>query len=478
MNFDSFEFLFVFLPICILSFWSFINLKKKNFAIISLILFSLFFYAWFEVKFLFLIIISVVFNYFFSNYLTETRSFNKKKLLYIGIFLNIFILIIFKYTNFIISNLNEIFNADIILLNLIFPLALSFYTLQQITYLVDRYQNPKIKISLKKYFLYVTFFPQLIAGPIVLLSQVNRQWENILKTKNIFENFYKGLFFISIGLIKKTLISQKFSVIADLGFNNYENISLVSAWIASISFSLQFYFDFSAYSDIAVGLALLFNIYLPLNFNSPLKSLSIKEFWTRWHITLSNFINHYMFIPTLKIFKSLNLIKISFSTILIMTIIGLWHGPSINYIFFGFLHGLGLATNTYLSNKNINFLPIENNKIRNTICWILTFSFVNISFIYFRSTSFSQANEIVFGLFSFDNFYNNDLLIEYLKNSIIAKIIIISSLIIFLKNSYEIVSKIKLNLLNSIILAFSYLLIIYIIMYNSTRVNKFIYFNF
>ena len=194
MNFDSFEFLLVFLPICILSFWIFINLKKKNFAITSLILFSLFFYAWFEVKFLFLIIISVLFNYFFSNYLTETRSFNKKKLLYIGVFLNIFIFIIFKYTNFIISNLNEIFNADIILLNLIFPLALSFYTLQQITYLVDRYQNPKIKISLKKYFLYVTFFPQLIAGPIVLLSQVNRQWENILKTKNIFENFYKGLF--------------------------------------------------------------------------------------------------------------------------------------------------------------------------------------------------------------------------------------------------------------------------------------------
>ena len=168
----------------------------------------------------------------------------------------------------------------------------------------------------------------------------------------------------------------------------------------------------------------------------------------------------------------------SFSTILIMTIIGLWHGPSVNYIFFGFLHGLGLAINTYLSNKNINFLPIENNKLRNVICWILTFSFVNITFIYFRSSSFSQANEIVFGLFSFNNFYNNDLLINYLRNSIIAKIIIISSLIIFLKNSYEIISKIKINLLNSIILALSYLFIIYIIMYNSTRVNKFIYFNF
>lgn len=478
MNFDSFEFLLCFLPITLFLYWFSIKFKKEKIAIISLILCSLFFYAYFELKFLLLIIASVLFNYYFSNFISISKAKSKKKFLFIGILINIFVLIIFKYTNFLIFNFNKIFNEDLLSFNLIFPLALSFYTLQQITYLVDRYQNPNIKISLKKYFLYVTFFPQLIAGPIVLLSQVNDQWNNILKTKNIYENFYKGLFFIAIGLFKKVLISQKFSNIADLGFNNYENISFISAWISSISFSLQFYFDFSAYSDIAVGLALLFNIKLPFNFNSPFKSLSIKEFWTRWHITLSNFINYYMFIPTLKIFNNITLNKITFSTILIMSIIGLWHGPSINYLIFGLLHGLGLAFNTYYSKINFDIFNGVNVKVKKIIFWILTFSFINLTFVYFRSETFFQANQIIYGLLGLNDLFNNDQLITYLSSKSIGKFIILTSIIIFFKNSNEIISNLKINFINSLLLSSLFLIVFYLIMYNSMHANKFIYFKF
>lgn len=478
MNFDSFEFLLCFLPIVLFFYWFSIKYKKKNIATISLILGSLFFYGYFELKFIFLIISSILFNYYYSNLISKLNLKLKKKFLFFGILINILILIIFKYTNFFIFSFNQIFNEDLLSFNLIFPLALSFYTLQQITYLVDRYQNPNIKISLKRYFLYVTFFPQLVAGPIVLLSQVNSQWENILKPKNLYENFYKGLFFIAIGLFKKTLISQKFSVLADLGFNNYENISFVSAWISSISFSFQFYFDFSAYSDIAVGLALLFNIKLPFNFNSPLKSLSIKEFWTRWHITLSNFINHYMFIPVLKIFKNLTLNKIAFSTILIMSIIGLWHGPSINYLIFGLLHGLGLAFNTFYSKKNFDIFFGINVKIKKIIFWTLTFLFVTITFVYFRSETFFQANQIIYGLIGFNDMFNYDQLIIYLSSKSIGKFVIFTSIIIFFKNSNEIISSIKINFINTLILSFLFLIIFYLIMYNAIIANKFIYFNF
>jgi len=478
MNFDSLEFLICFLPICLLFYWISVIKKKKNLAIYFLILFSLFFYAWFELKFLALIVGSVLFNYYFSYFFLNSRTKYKKKFLFLGIFINILVLVIFKYSNFIILNINHLFNNDFIFLNLIFPLALSFYTLQQITYLVDKYQNFQIQISLKKYFLYVVFFPQLVAGPIVLLNQISSQWDNILKTKNIYESFFKGLFFISIGLLKKILISQKFSEIADLGFNNFENISFISAWICSISFTLQFYFDFSAYSDIAVGLALLFNIKLPLNFNSPLKSLSVKDFWTRWHITLSNFINHYMFIPTLKIFNKINLVKVISSTIIIMAIIGLWHGPSLNYLVFGLLHGCALGFNTFTSQKKINLIPFNNQKIENVISWFFTFIFINFTFIFFRSETFFQANELVMGLVGLNDFFAVDDLINYFKNSITPRIIMIFSMIIFFNNSSQIISKIKINYANSIILVLLFLSIIYLIMYNSVYVNKFIYFNF
>ena len=478
MNFDSLEFLFCFLPISLIFFWYFIKIKKENLAILSIIICSLFFYAWFELKFLPLIILSILFNYFYSKLFSNTKIKSKKNILIFGIFINIIILVIFKYSNFVIVNINQFVDNNFVLLNLIFPLALSFYTLQQITFLVDSYQNQGIKVSLKKYFLYVSFFPQLIAGPIVLFNQVNNQWDNILKSDKILENFYKGLFFIAIGLFKKVVISQKLSIMANLGFDNYENISLVSSWISSICFTLQFYFDFSAYSDIAIGLALLFNIKLPINFNSPLKSYSVQEFWTRWHITLSNFINFYMFIPTLRLFNNLTLIKTVFSIIIIMTIIGFWHGPSYNYIIFGLLHGIALAINTVLKNKNITLIPFKDTFSNKFLCWLITFLFINITFIFFRSETLIQSLSMSGAFFGKNSFFESDLLIEYIINSLTPKIILFSFFLIFLKNSSEIVNNLKINVQNSILLSSLFLIITYVIMYNSEVLNKFIYFNF
>ena len=478
MNFDSIEFLFIFLPFVVLFFWFLVKLEKKILATYFLIGSSLFFYSYIEIKFLPLILFSIFFNFFLSNIIRKSKKILKKKYLVLGILINILILLIFKYSNFIIEIINQVFNSSFSNYNLIFPIALSFYTLQQITYLVDTFEDSKLKVSLSKYFLYVSFFPQLLAGPIVLFRQINEQWDEFYKVQNIFANIFMGLFLIFIGLFKKIIISQKFSIMADMGFNNYENISLVSAWISSLCFTMQFYFDFSAYSDIAIGLGLLFNIKLPINFNSPFKSLSITEFWTRWHITLSNFINYYMYMPTLKLYNNLTLNKSVLSTILIMGIIGLWHGPSINYLVFGLLHRFALGLNTYFRHSKIALISKLNIKTKKIFFWLITFLFINLTFIYFRSETLLQANQMVLSLFGLNTIYEPDVLINYIKSSFIPKIILFSFFLIFCRNSSEILSTLKINVKSTIILSFLMIIVTYVIIYSLSNANKFIYMNF
>ena len=473
MLFNSVNFIFIFLPL-VFSIYIFLRkFKNQNYLKIYLILSSLFFYGFYEVLFFPLIISSIVFNYLLSIQIKKNK-YRKKLFLIFGIIINILVLFSFKYSNFFISLFNSFSEQEVKFLNLIFPLALSFFTLQQITFLVDNYEDDKIKCNFINYCFYVTFFPQLVAGPILLFKNIYPQLENKSLLKFELKDQCIGIYLISLGLFKKVIISDFFSKYSELIFTHEKNLSLIDAWIGSISFSMQFYYDFSAYSDLAVGLALIFGIKIMNNFNSPFKAQSIIDFWQRWHISLTNFINAYMYTPLIRSVKNISMTKIYIITVLIMTIIGFWHGPSINYIFFGFMHGLALVINRFYRRFGINMGSFINK--------ILTLIFVNISFVFFRSDSFFGAVNIVKSMFNFETlFYFQKLFTIFSRIDLILFFLIFSIvffLILFQKNSKEISETFKISKKNLTVTILLFLISSFSLINNYGTENRFIYFEF
>jgi|TARA_B110000037_G_scaffold32605_1_gene39297 D-alanyl-lipoteichoic acid acyltransferase DltB (MBOAT superfamily) len=453
MLFNSFIYLFLFLPIFFIIFFF---IEKRIVSKFSILVANLIFYSWLNFKFVFIITFSVLINYFFSKFfLSEDKKLpiNKKSALIIAILFNISLLIFFKYLDFLIININYLFGSSFKEFILPFPLALSFFTLQQITFLVNCYDKQIIKVKFIDYFNYVSFFPQLIAGPIVLFKDLNYKL-NIKNRKINYSNIYKGLTFISIGLFKKIVIADNLFHLSDYGFTNLDNITIIDSWIASTAFSLQFYFDFSGYADIAIGSALLFNIRLPINFNSPFKSVSVIDFWKRWHITLSNFITNYMYFPLIKYFENKYFYNI-FSIILVMTVAGIWHGPRWTYVIFGLMHGLALSFN-HLFNFRLNKI----------ISIFITFIFVNFSFVFFNSKTINNALNMISKMFKFNNLEYN-----YNLNNIL--FIFFAMIIVFcLKNSNKIFN-IKPSFKNTFLI-----IILLIVSIFNLEEKRFIYFDF
>jgi alginate O-acetyltransferase complex protein AlgI len=275
--FNSYEFIFAFLPI---TFFIYFAIKSEQISKLFLLFASLFFYSWWNILYLPILLASISINYILGLQLTKKKN---KKLLFVGISGNLALLGYFKYSDFFIENINFIFNSETELLNIALPLAISFFTFQQIAYLIDSYREDTKEYSFLNYSVFVSFFPQLIAGPIVHHKEMMPQFER--KKKIDFENISLGLFIFSIGLFKKVVIADTFAVWANGGFSGVD-LDFFEAWVTSLSYTFQLYFDFSGYADMAIGLALLFNIRLPINFNSPYKALNIQDFWRRWHITL------------------------------------------------------------------------------------------------------------------------------------------------------------------------------------------------
>ncbi len=406
MLFNSYEFIFIFLPI---SFFVYFFLNKKRLTTASkgwLVFVSLFFYSWWNIVYLPLILISILFNYAITNTMIEydeskKNYYSKKTVFRFGLAFNIGFLIYFKYMDFFITNVNTLINLEIPLFHLALPLAISFFTLQQIAFLVDSYEGLVKERNFLDYTIFVTFFPQLIAGPIVHHSEMMPQFRIMRnKVKNI-KNIVIGLFIFSIGLFKKVVIADTFSVWVTNGFNRTEIITFVEAWMTSLSYTFQLYFDFSGYSDMAIGAALLFNIQIPKNFNSPLKSTGIIEFWQRWHITLSNFITVYIYTPIVKTFNKLTFHKAMIATIITFLIAGLWHGASWMFIIFGGLHGLGLIVNHYWKKNKM--------KLNNILAWFITFNFVNITFVFFRAEELEDAINILKMMFMFTEVNINEI---------------------------------------------------------------------
>ena len=328
-----------------------------------------------------------------KTYNNKGKGFSRKSILTFGVILNLSLLGYFKYADFFIENINIAFSVNAEPLNLLLPLAISFFTFQQIAYLVDSYRQEIKEYNFLNYALFVTFFPQLIAGPIVHHKEMMPQFEKTRNKVKSYRNIAMGLFIFSIGLFKKVVIADTFAEWATNGFDVATTLNLFEAWATSLSYTFQLYFDFSGYTDMAIGLALLFNIRLPVNFNSPYKATNIQNFWRRWHITLSRFLRDYVYIPLggskKGSFRTYNNLMATF------VIGGLWHGAGWTFIFWGFLHGLALTVQKLWSKLGF--------KLWTWFAWFITFNFVNITWVFFRAEEWDDAVKVLGSMFSLDN---------------------------------------------------------------------------
>ncbi len=488
MLFNSYGFIFVFLPITFFIYF-YLNHKRlteasKGFLVCS----SLFFYSWWNVAYLPIILSSMVFNYVIGRSLNrecnnKNKGFSKKLILFFGVTSNLLLLGYFKYSDFFIENINITLNANIGSLNLALPLAISFFTFQQISYLFDSHRQETEEYDFLNYALFVTFFPQLIAGPIVHHKEMMPQFAKIKNKVKNYRNIAMGLFIFSIGLFKKVVIADTFAAWATNGFDIATTLNLFEAWATSLSYTFQLYFDFSGYTDMAIGLALLFNIRLPINFNSPYKATNIQDFWKRWHITLSRFLRDYLYIPLggnrKGGFRTYNNLMATF------IIGGLWHGAGWTFIFWGFLHGLALIIQKLWGKLGI--------KLWTWLAWFITFNFVNIAWVFFRAKEWDDAIKVLSNMFSLNDVVLHPLLQnklsflsqygitfgEMFTNIMGTKWTIILIffafvLILLCKNSIQKLNSFKANMTSVI---FTSILFYYSII-SVNKISEFLYFNF
>jgi D-alanyl-lipoteichoic acid acyltransferase DltB (MBOAT superfamily) len=402
MIFNSYEFLVFFAAITSL-FW-FSKQVGENSSKFVLVFGSLFFYGWWKFEFLFLLLFSVAGNFIWGNYLRKKIEAGNSTVIAtsFGVIANLGLLGYFKYAGFFASSTNFLFNATLPVPDIILPLAISFFTFQQIAYLVDTGRGESPPHSLLDYALFVTFFPQLIAGPIVHHKEMLPQFAKTLSNRFSIADLNIGLAIFSFGLFKKVILADNIAPFADKLFDAAANgyaPTFLEAWGGALAYSLQIYFDFSGYSDMAIGIGRTFGIKLPLNFFSPYKSTSIIDFWRRWHITLSRFLRDHIYIPLGGSRRGRR--RRHFNLLLTMLLGGLWHGAGWTFVVWGGIHGVLLSINhgwRYLFRHKSNGVPVVPNIVKTTISVGATFFVVVIAWVFFRATSFDAALEILEGM--------------------------------------------------------------------------------
>ena len=497
MVFNSYHFIVFFLPI---TFFLYFGLNKRNLIVEGkawLVAASLFFYAYWNVKYLPLIIGSILVNFTIGTRLAKARhqpdclaekigTLSPRLVLTIGIIANLSLLGYFKYTDFFINNVNSLFGVHLALHNIALPLAISFFTFTQIIYLVDSYRGETADYDLLNYALFVTFFPHLIAGPIVHHQQIMPQFASRSTLICNYSNVLRGLLIFSTGFFKKVVIADTFGVWAAQGFDCGEPLNFFSAWAACLSYTFQLYFDFSGYCDMAIGASLLFNIILPVNFDSPYKALDIQDFWRRWHITLGQFLRNYLYIPLggnrcgeLRTYANL------FMTFVLG---GLWHGATWMFVIWGGLHGGALVIHR-LWTRFHKPLPAA-------FAWTVTFLFLNVGWVFFRAKSFSDALRLLRGMTDIHSIFTvasnirtsdlawggflSDALLNIFPGNLVGQLpvylaFIFAFYIITQNNSLDILHKTigKKDFLGGIVL---FVLSMYLMLGNASSV--FLYFNF
>ena len=410
MLFNSFEFIFIFLPITlILFFWlsNRVENVERQLPILLLIAASLVFYGRWKPSNLPLIILSIVVNYCLGYSLGNVikKSSTRKIVVTLGIIFNLSLISYFKYSNFILKNINQLIGTNFDLPTIVIPLAISFFTFQQIAYLIDAYRGETKEYDLRKYMLFVCFFPQLIAGPIVHHKEVLPQFEKASIYKFSQRTLSIGLTVFIAGLFKKVIFADRIAEYSNLAFaaaSQGIDLTFSESWVGALGYSLQLYFDFSGYSDMAIGAAYMFGIRLPLNFNSPYKAISIVDFWRRWHITLSHFLRDYLYIPLGGSRKG-ELRRYS-NLFITMLLGGLWHGAGWTFIFWGGLHGFYLVINhLYRSVRQGLGHNLKNDSwLLRGAGWLATFMAVVISWVFFKANSFEAAISILRSMFGFN----------------------------------------------------------------------------
>jgi D-alanyl-lipoteichoic acid acyltransferase DltB (MBOAT superfamily) len=406
MLFNSPEFIFLFVPIVVWGFFQVSHRVDSRWAIAWLVAGSLFFYGWWKPIYLILLVFSMGCNYLLGDFLTPERQIRipKKGLLTLGIGLNLALIGYFKYANFFLKTVNDIVSSDYSLQQIILPLGISFFTFQQIAYLVDAYRGETKEYNLLNYCLFVSFFPQLIAGPIVHHKEILPQFANPSIYRFNGENLAVGLTIFSLGFFKKVIFADGIAIYANPVFSaatQGTSLTFFEAWAGVLAYSLQLYFDFSGYSDMAIGAARLFGIKLPLNFNSPYKAVNIIDFWRRWHITLSRFLREYVYIPLGgnrqgEIRRNINLM-------ITMLLGGLWHGAGWTFVLWGGLHGLYLVVNQqWRSLRQFLGQDLQKSSSWSSLSRILMFLAVAIAWVFFRAENLKTANIILKGMFGFN----------------------------------------------------------------------------
>ena len=390
MLFNSYLFILVFLPFVLSTYFVLNHLNLYRCSMLFLLLSSLFFYGYWNFNYVGLLIFSILVNYVFSKKIVSTSVQKNKILLLFGIIFNVSLLGYFKYSHFFIENVNLAFNQSFVQPQLVLPLVISFFTFTQIAYLVDTYRF-NIKSTLLNYSLFVTYFPHLLAGPIIHHAEIMPQFSDVARKKLNYKNIAIGLACFSIGLFKKSCIADTLAQWVNTGYPLIAYASTPETWILSLCYTLQLYFDFSGYTDMAIGCSLMLNIALPENFNSPYKALNIQDFWRRWHMTLSRWLRDYIYIPLGGNKKPEFIIYCNL--IVTFFIGGLWHGAGWNYIAWGLLHGFAIAIHRFWTKTTLVMPTI--------IAWPITFIFINVTWVFFRAPSLSEAITFIRKMFDF-----------------------------------------------------------------------------
>lgn len=470
MLFNSYEFILLYLPFTLLVYYKLAKYLGNSYAKSFLIFMSLVFYSYWDINNLPILLTSIIANYIFGHLLTQKKN---KITLACGICFNLAFLGYFKYTDFVIQNINTLLNTNIPLQNIVLPLGISFFTFTQTAYLVDVYRGETKEYSKSDYLLFVTIFPHLIAGPILYHKDMIPQFSVSENYKVNYKNLTYGIIWFVIGLFKKVIIADKLAITANQAFSNVDKLTMYDAWIGSLAYTLQLYFDFSAYSEMAIGLGLLFNYNLPLNFNLPYRSCSIIEFWRRWHMTLSAFLKNYLYIPLGGNRTGHHLRNIMVT----MFLGGLWHGAGWTFIVWGCLHGIFICIN-HVWRKTKIILP-------KALCWFLTFNAVNLAWVFFRAEDIYSAINIISTMFDISDFF-------WPRSNSFAKYIpeMDNSLTVFrLKEIYQLilpflaVSVIRFNKsiierYNTFIMATVYAIVFVYSVLNFSKISEFLYFQF
>lgn len=390
MAFNSLEFLLYFLPVVIILYWVLARFMKPVILQVFLLVASFVFYCLGGINNAVVLVINVVVNWLFVRWILSTDSLKSKKCaLVLGIVFNVAVLCIFKYLFFIVSNIMLLFKGENVVFNLILPLGISFITFQQIAYLVDSFRGETKDNNFLHYCLYVLYFPKILSGPITLNQEFMLQLKDEKNYILNWENCAKGFYVLALGLFKKIIIADLLSKLVSNGFLYIYTLSSLDAIVIMLAFTFQIYFDFSGYCDIARGVSLFFNIELPNNFDEPYKATSVVDFWKRWNITLTDFLRKYIYFPLGGNRKGK--FRTYTNILLVFLISGLWHGANWTFAAWGVMHGIASIL--------VRVFDKYWNKLYVFVRWLLTFTFINFTWIVFKVNSLAEAKNFFIKLF-------------------------------------------------------------------------------